>query len=139
MFDLVVNKFGFLKHVPLLPHIYDGGMKIQKLFFDRNILIFMDEIEEEVLSWKNTSARIHKFGGMQFDAGAKEIGHIHGNGVLDILFSREIKNKLIAENKACEHHTFKNSGWISFYIRTKEDKIAAVELLRSSYSRVQEK
>jgi hypothetical protein len=133
MFDHTVKYFGFLKHVPVLPHAFDAMLKTTKLFSGSKIPFIIDDIEEEVLSWKGTSARLHKFGGLQFDVNGKEIGHIHGNGLLDILFNRETKSKLITEKRVVEHHIFKNSGWISFYIKSPEQKAEAVRLLRESY------
>lgn len=135
MFNITIKYFGFLKHIPLLPHLFDAFMKIGILFSNKNILDYIDDIETEVLLWDNTNAHLHKFGGIQFDVNKKEIGHIHSNGILDILFSREIKAQLIKEGKAKEHHTFPNSGWITFYIKTREDKTIAIELLKYSYSR----
>ena len=103
------------------------------LFSNKSVLDYLDEIENEVLSWQKTSAHVHKFGGIQFDVYNKEIGHIHSNGLLDILFSKEVKVRIAQEGKIKEHHTFKNSGWISFLIRKEEDKKYAIELLRQSY------
>ena len=133
MFDFTVKYFGFLKHIPLLPHVFDAIMKMEKLFTRKDVLNYIDDIESEVLSWRNTTTHLHKFGGIQFDVAQKEIGHIHSNGLLDILFTKEIKEQLIREGKAKEHHTFKNSGWISFYIRSEEDKKFALDLLKHSY------
>ncbi len=133
MFDITVKYLGFLKHIPVLPQLFDGIIKLQTFLSNKQVLDYVDEIESEILSWENTSASIHKFGGLQFDVKNKEIGHIHGNGLLDILFSREIKMDLLKNGSVKEHHTFKDSGWISFLIRKEEDKKYAIELLRRSY------
>ena len=132
---MVVKYLGFLKHVPLLPHLFDGLLKIGLLISNKAVLGYLDEIENEVLSWKQTSLQLHKYGGIQFNLGGREIGHIHGNGLLDILFSKDIKAQLIKGGRAKEHHIFKNSGWISFYIRTHDESLVAIELLRESYKR----
>ena len=133
MFDFTIKYFGFLKRVPLLPHLFDAMMKIEKLVTGKNTLDYIDEIETEVLSWEKTSTHLHKFGGIQFDVRGKEIGHIHSNGLLDILFNKEIKEQLVKDGRVKEHHSFKNSGWISFYIRNADDKKLALELLKRSY------
>jgi Family of unknown function (DUF5519) len=133
VFDFVVRYLGFLKHIPLLPHMFDAGLKISLIFGRWQILDYLDEIENEVLSWDNTSSHLHKYGGIQFDINKKEIGHIHGNGLLDILFSKEMKLKFVSAGRVKEHHIFKNSGWISFYIKTQDDKKFAIELLKLSY------
>lgn len=93
----------------------------------------MDEIESEVMSWEKVSVSIHKYGGIQFNKGSHEIGHIHGNGLLDIPFSKKVQAHFIEEGRVLEHHTISNSGWSSFYIRTLEDKEYAIELLQASY------
>jgi hypothetical protein len=134
VFNFIVKYFGLLKHIPVFPHVFDGYLKIQTLFFNKKILDYIDDIENEVLSWKNTSIQLHKFGGVQFNLNKKELGHIHGNGILDILFNRKIKSQLIQEGKVEPHHVFKDSGWITFRIQTEQDKKIAIELLRYSYS-----
>jgi hypothetical protein len=133
MFELIIKYLGFLKHVPLLPRLFDAMMRISLFFSNTNALDHIDEIENEVLSWEKTSIHTHKFGGTQFDMNDREIGHIHSNGLLDILFNKEIKTALLKEGRAKDHHTFKNSGWISFLIRNEEDKKYAIRLLRESY------
>ena len=75
---------------------------------------------------------LHKFGGRQFNYGRKEIGHIHSNGILDLLFSIKMKKNLLAEGRIADHHVFANSGWTSFYIRSEQDVDKAVELLKMS-------
>ncbi len=134
MFEFTVRYLGFLKHVPLLPHLFDVILRLWTLVTNRELMNCLDDIEEEVLSWPATTVQSHKFGGVQFNFQHKEIGHIHGNGILDILFSREIKASLIKNGRASDHHIFKNSGWISFYIRGHVDKSHALELLRQAYS-----
>ena len=72
---------------------------------------------------------------MQFNYKDVEIGHIHINGLLDILFDRKTKLQLFTEGKIENHHTFINSGWVSFYIKQKEDKEYAIKLLKMAYSK----
>ncbi len=133
MFNWVVKYFGLLKHVPVLPQLFDSLMKIGTLFYNRKLLDYMDDIENEVLSWPNTTIQVHKFGGTQFNFQTKELGHIHGNGLLDVLFSRKMKSELTKQYKVQDHHIFKNSGWISFQIKTEADKLIAITLLRHSH------
>ncbi|OCX51273.1 hypothetical protein BEL04_20765 [Mucilaginibacter sp. PPCGB 2223] len=95
----------------------------------------MEAIEAEVLTWQGASAGLHKYGGVQFNYNGRELGHIHGNGLLDMRFSRSIKNKLLVENRITHHHVFVNSGWISFYIRNEKDAEYALRLLKMTYDR----
>ncbi|MBC7913325.1 MAG: DUF5519 family protein [Pyrinomonadaceae bacterium] len=134
MFDFIVRNFGFLKHVPLLPHIFDSLLKLQMFVYKRHLLDVFDSIEDEVLNWKGTTVNIHKYGGLQFNLYKKEIGHLHSNGLLDVVYSRKIKKVLMEEGRVSDHHLFKKSGWISFYIASPEDKAYAIKLLLLSYS-----
>ena len=135
VFNITVKYLSFLKHVPVLPHLFEALLKVETFVTDKPVLDYIDEIENVVLSWEQTSVQPHKFGGTQFNVGLKEIGHIHGNGLLDIPFSKAIKAQVIQEyeGRVKDHHIFKNSGWISFYIRNASDKELAIKLLMRSY------
>lgn len=133
MFNFIVRNFGFLKHIPLLPHIFDSMLRLWIFLSKQQLLDAFDSIEDEVLSWKGTHISIHRYGGLQFNVRKKEIGHLHSNGLLDIVYSRHIKKILIKEGRVTDHHLFKKSGWISFYISHPEDKVYAVKLLMLSY------
>lgn len=133
MFNFVVKYAAPLKHIPPLPHVFDALLKICALFTNKNLLDYLDDLEREVLLWKGTSVELHKYGGTQFNYRGKELGHIHGNGLLDLLFSRKAKAELIKNYGVKEHHIFKDSGWISFQIKTEADKNLAIELLKMSH------
>ena len=136
MFTFVTRYLGFLKSVPTLGWLFDGLLKLWADFTKPALLDWMDEIEAEVLQWAHTTSVIHKYGGMQFNYKGKEIGHIHSNGLLDMLLSRPIKAQLMQDGSISDHHTFKNTGWISFYICNSEDKNYALRLLRKGYERL---
>jgi Family of unknown function (DUF5519) len=133
MFRFIVYRLNFLKGIPFFALIYDSCLKIAMLLVAPERLGWFDEIENDVLSWDGTNVSLHKFGGIQFNYGQKEIGHLHSNGLLDILFSRQVKQELLASGKAQVHHVFKKSGWISFYILTEKDLISARYLLKKAY------
>jgi len=136
MFGLIVKYFGFLKAVPLLPHVFDGLLYLHTYFTNTRLLDCIDLITNEVLSWDDTENALHKYGGLQFNSRGKEIGHIHGNGILDIRFSRKIKEQLIVEGRVVPHHVFKDSGWVSFYMQGMGDFDYAIKLLRMSYLKI---
>lgn len=133
VFDWVVKSLGFLKHLPVLPHVFDALLKLTSLLTNKNLPDYIDEIETEVCAWPNTTVQVHKYGGIQFNNHNCELGHIHGNGLLDILLSREQKASLMKEYPIQDHHVFKNSGWVSFRIKTDKDKQMAIDLLRHAY------
>ncbi|WP_240618483.1 luciferase domain-containing protein [Pedobacter yonginense] len=139
MFSFVVKKLGFIKSIPLTALIFDSGIKLWQYIFEPKKLILLDSLEDIVLSWEGVDISLHKFGGTQFNFHKNEIGHVHSNGILDILFDRETKNNLILEGKAEQHHVFEKSGWISFYIKSEADIQPAAHLLRESYLRIAQK
>jgi hypothetical protein len=133
MFEFVVKYFGLLKHVPLAAHVMDSCMMLWTYTFSPDIIGVIEKIAEEVSTWRGITCSQHKFGGLQFNYHNKEIGHIHHNGVVDVLFDRKTKQELVRGGKAQNHHTFKASGWISFYIHSATDYHFALELLQTSY------
>ncbi len=71
-------------------------------------------------------------GGREFLWNGKEIGHIHYNGTLDILFNKKIRDELLKENLVQEHRWVPNSGWTTFYLNNESDLHKAEELIRLS-------
>jgi len=135
-FTFIIHYLGFLKHVPLLPLLFDLHLKVWTGLTNRAILRSIESIENEVSKWPGVYSTTHKYGGLQFNYAGREIGHIHGNGLLDIRFTRAIKQQLMTDHRIADHHSFNNSGWISFYINGEKDGKYAIELLRQSYSRL---
>ena len=85
------------------------------------------------MSWAGVTAQPHRFGGTEHRFGAREIGHIHGDRLLDIPFPKSVRNELVAAGLAEPHHILPNSGWISFYIKRIDQVESAIALLRRSY------
>jgi len=96
---------------------------------------FLDEIERQVLAWPQVSAHSHRFGGREFRFRAAEIGHVHTGGIVDIPFPRPLRDALLDEGLAEEHHWVPNSGWITFRARSEDDLNHALWLIRLSYLR----
>jgi hypothetical protein len=93
----------------------------------------MASIEDEVSAWPGIAAEPHRFNGREFTLGAREVGHVHGERLLDIPFAKRIRDVLVEEGEAQEHHVIPESGWISFRIEGDADREHAVWLLRLSY------
>lgn len=135
MFSFVVKWFGFLKSIPLVAIFYDSLIKLWLLVTNPKMLGWIDELEEMVLSFPSTEITVHKYGGAQFNYRQKEFAHCHSNGILDILLNQQLKKKLLQDGRIVDHHVFKNSGWITFYIKTNDDVFYAKSLLRLAYDR----
>jgi hypothetical protein len=96
---------------------------------------YFETLEQEVSSWPNVSVHPHRFSGREFRFGSAEIGHIHPGVVVDIPFPRSVRDALLADGLAEEHHWVPNSGWITFRIRSEQDLKHAFWLMRLSYLR----
>jgi hypothetical protein len=93
----------------------------------------VDAVVNQVSIWDGVSVEPHRFGGREFKLDNIEIGHIHNGGLVDIPFTRAIREQLVAENLAEPHHILPESGWISFYMRRDGDLEKALWLLKLSY------
>jgi Family of unknown function (DUF5519) len=60
---------------------------------------------------------------------------VHAGGIVDIPFPRSLRDALLENSLAEEHHWVPNSGWITFQMRNEEDLSHAVWLMRLSYLR----
>jgi predicted DNA-binding protein (MmcQ/YjbR family) len=69
----------------------------------------------------------------EYRFGRREIGHVHGDSLVDIPFPKEIRNELVAARRAEPHHILPQSGWVSIYLRQPSDVDRAIELLHLSY------
>jgi hypothetical protein len=90
-------------------------------------------ITQTVTSWKGISAAPHRFGGIEYRLGTRELGHIHGDYLLDIPFPKKVRDEIVNAGLAEPHHILPNTGWVSFYLRAEEDVQKAIALLRRSY------
>lgn len=91
------------------------------------------KIVESISKWEGVVIEPHRFGGTEFRLGRRELGHVHGDYQVDIVFPMKVRNKLIEDGRVEEHHFVPNSGWISFRFRKEADVSTAVELFRLSY------
>lgn len=90
-------------------------------------------IKAAVSGWEGITAHPHRFGGTEYRLGDREVGHVHGDGLVDIPFPTKVRNELVAAGQALPHHVLPESGWVSLYIREPEDVEKAIALLRRSY------
>ncbi len=93
-----------------------------------------ERIRAAVLAWPDTQAVPHRFGGVEFRLGERrEIGHIHGDGLVDIPFPTRVRDEVVGAGRAQPHHILPATGWVSIYIRQPPDVEQAIALLRLSY------
>jgi hypothetical protein len=94
-----------------------------------------ERIRQEVGSWPGVSIAPHRFGGLEFRIGQRELGHLHGNELADLPFPVKIREELVAAGRATLHHVMPHSGWISCYIRRDADVESVIQLFRLAYDR----
>jgi hypothetical protein len=92
-------------------------------------------IRREIASWPEVTVAPHRFGGIEFRRGRRELGHLHGSHLADLPFPVRVREQLVREGRAEPHHIIPESGWVSRRIRGEEDTAAVVELFRLNYER----
>ncbi|MFL5802307.1 MAG: luciferase family protein [Roseiflexaceae bacterium] len=97
------------------------------------------QIRAIVLEWPGVTAHPHRFGGVEYRLGARELGHIHGDHLVDIPFPTRVRDEVVAAGQAEPHHILPNSGWVSLYLREAADIERAIDLLRRSFELAQRK
>jgi hypothetical protein len=92
-------------------------------------------IEQEVGSWDGVTTHPHRFGGLSFRIGRRELGHLHGDRWADLPFQRRIRDMLVETGRAQAHHVLPHTGWVSKQIRDEDDVREVIELCRLGYER----
>ena len=94
-----------------------------------------ERITREVSSWDGVTVAPHRFGGVEFRVGRRELGHLHGNRLADLPFPRSVREELVAAGRAQTHHVLPQSGWVSYRMTGPDDVDGAIELFRLNYER----
>jgi len=97
------------------------------------------QIRAAVLEWPGVEAHPHRFGGVEYRLGARELGHVHGDHLVDIPFPKRVRDEVVAAGLAEPHHILPNTGWVSLYLREEGDVECAITLLRRSFELAQRK
>ncbi|MCX6060044.1 MAG: DUF5519 family protein [Chloroflexi bacterium] len=90
-------------------------------------------ITKVVTAWAGVTVAPHRFGGVEYVIGKREIGHIHGDHMVDVPFPKKVRDQIVAAGRAQPHHILPETGWVSFYLRQDEDVEQAITLLNESY------
>lgn len=128
MFKFVVKRLRWLARIPFLPQLFDAGLMIATMLFDRPRLRAMEMFENAIRRKYPIQRRPHRFGGVGFFIGTTEIGHLHGNGLLDLFVGKSFRAEQVRRGRALPHHVFPDSGWISFWLKNPADIAQALAL-----------
>ena len=97
-------------------------------------LVAIEAVRAEVASWEGVTTHEHRFGGIEFRLGRRELGHLHGS-IADLPFPRRIRDELVAAGRARPHHVLPDSGWVTAPMRTTSEVAIVIDLFRQSYDR----
>ncbi len=92
-----------------------------------------ERIDAAVQGWPGITSQPHRFGGREYCLGRREIGHVHGDSLVDIPFPKTVRKQLVAGGRVEPHHILPDSGWVSIYLRQPSDVDRAIDLLHLSY------
>ena len=93
----------------------------------------VDRVIEEVAAWPHVETNEHRFEGREFTLGPREVGHVHRWGIVDVPFTKRLRETLVEEGETEEHHVVPESGWTTRYVEDDEDVAQSIWLLRLSY------
>ena len=95
----------------------------------------LDKVRDAVAAWDGVTVHDHRFGGVEFRIGRRELGHLHKT-IADLPFPRSVRDALVAAGRARPHHVMPESGWITVPMRTDADVGNVIDLFRQNYERV---
>lgn len=94
-----------------------------------------EQITETVGSWPDVEVGPHRFGGVEFKVGRRELGHLHGDRIADLPFPRRVRDELVADGRARPHHVLPGTGWVTVSIAEPDEAERVIELFRMAYER----
>jgi hypothetical protein len=95
-----------------------------------------EAVVHAVSSWQGVSVHEHRFGGVEFRVGRRELGHLHPR-FADLPFPKSLRDELVAAGRAKPHHVLPNSGWVTVPMRTTAEARNVIELFRDNYVRAE--
>lgn len=97
--------------------------------------VAVESVRAAVASWAGVTTHAHRFGGLEFRIGRRELGHLH-RSFADLPFPRLLRDELIAAARARPHHVLPDSGWVTVPMRTAGEVDNVIDLFRRNYERV---
>jgi len=92
-------------------------------------------IREAVTAWPGVEAHPHRFGGIEYRVGRREMGHVHGDRLADLPLPRGLHDAVIASGQAQPHHILPDSGWVSCWMAGPDNAAGVIRLFRLQYDR----
>lgn len=89
-------------------------------------------VRRELLTHPDVTEAAHRFGGVVFHLGGRELGHLHGETVADLPLPPPLRDELLAGGRVSAHEIASDPGWVSRTVDGPEDVAEIVELFRLS-------
>jgi hypothetical protein len=134
IFAFVVRKLRWLAKMPGAPQVFDAALLLSTAMLHPRRLRAISTIEKDAQQFPGVTVGVHRFGGIGFFLGGKELSHIHGNGLLDCFVGRANRERLVRKGSAVVHHVFPRTGWVSFFVKGPEEVAQALELIQIAYA-----
>lgn len=93
------------------------------------------QITATVGAWPGVEVAPHRFGGVEFRYGRRELGHLHGSRLADLPLPKRIRDELVRDGRARPHHVLPDSGWVSIPIASEADVPPLIDVFRMAYER----
>ena len=90
-------------------------------------------VRRELLAHPEVTEGAHRFGGVVFHLGRRELGHLHGETVADLPFPATVRDELVAAGRLSADEVAPDSDWVSRRVSGPHDVAQVVELFRISY------
>jgi hypothetical protein len=94
----------------------------------------IEAVRTAVASWEGVTTHDHRFGGLEFRLGRRELGHLHGT-IADLPFPRGVRDELVTSGRARPHRILPQSGWVTVPMRTSSEVSNVIQLFRQNYDR----
>ncbi len=92
----------------------------------------VEAVSGNVAGWEGVTVHEHRFGGLEFRVGHRELGHLH-RSFADLPFPVALRDELVAAGRARPHHVLPHSGWVTVPLQTASDVANVVDLFRRNY------
>jgi len=94
-------------------------------------------VRRELLGRPGVTEGAHRFGGIVFHLGRRELGHLHGETVADLPFPPHVRDELVASGRVSPGHGDADR-WVSRRVHGPEDVEQIVALFALSYEHAAE-
>ena len=99
----------------------------------------LNALTATVGTWTGVTSADHRFDGVEFHVGRREIGHVHaqpaGRSFADLPFPKKVRDQLVDAGRARPHHVLPESGWVTVPVRTGADLTDLIELFKMNLER----